>query len=420
MKLEYVASGCGGTKLLSDFVIADEEAKSVIDVYLKRLNDCDERHCFSFLFNALTEKALGKKMRNHYSDALYKIHADSGGLQEVTLGKKIADKNVIYQTQIDYSDVAMSFDEVPVIVPSTGVAINASGSKLFSNDLLRASARKSGENLRNQIRYFQSKNADARIFLILQGNSFESYQIWLDEIWDVIKDEDLSYVGGITSGAAALGMGAREDYDRAFYALHLDYPEPLKRKHYHVLGVGSIHRLIPFMLLPASQDCHISYDSTTFTKALFTASFYRNGTMQSFHADPKETVRMMMEGYNPYLSKYGLPELDDKDLLQFSVTAGGDRKEFLTDTETMVRFAHNRAGVIAGMTLQFYNDCNKVIDFGSHSVSYSGKRDKTFMADEAYSKIRDLNDYNEWKKNFGLYLSSNKVPTLENTQVFEL
>jgi len=60
-------------------------------------------------------------LKKYYKDSLYNIHADSGGLQAITLGKKIDSnlKTQVYNIQSQYADIGMSFDEIPITTTVT-------------------------------------------------------------------------------------------------------------------------------------------------------------------------------------------------------------------------------------------------------------------------------------------------------------
>ena len=50
-------------------------------------------------------------------------------------------------------------------------------------------------------------------------------------------------------GSAALGMGQLEDVKRAFYVTQMPYTRPF---HLHVLGVGALRRILPYICFSQS------------------------------------------------------------------------------------------------------------------------------------------------------------------------
>ena len=115
---EYVGSGTSYFKLMYEESYRPENLEVFAATY-GSLNNQHE-HKISLLYNAFTEKRTGPRLKEHYAKHLHTIHADSGGLQMITLGKTITDelKEDVYANQALNSDVAMCFDLIPVVVLS--------------------------------------------------------------------------------------------------------------------------------------------------------------------------------------------------------------------------------------------------------------------------------------------------------------
>ncbi len=88
VKFEYVASGLSFLRVnYSDTWSGDICDK--LNGILSNLRG-KHNHEFSFLYNAYTEKHLGEPFKNSFSGkGIKQVYADSGGLQMVTLGKKV-------------------------------------------------------------------------------------------------------------------------------------------------------------------------------------------------------------------------------------------------------------------------------------------------------------------------------------------
>src|SRR6185369_3616961 len=116
MKLEYVASGCNYTRLPTPGAYELPDNLRFLKEVFTVLNNVDgkKNHKFSLLYNAYCEKHFGPAFKKYYKDWIYSIHADSGGLQMVTLGVQNTPKlrQEVYENQALSSDVAMSFDEI--------------------------------------------------------------------------------------------------------------------------------------------------------------------------------------------------------------------------------------------------------------------------------------------------------------------
>jgi hypothetical protein len=276
MKFEYVASG------LSFLRVRFKESHS--GVAAARLNDIwallrgQHNHEFSFLYNAFIEKEFGEFFKNVYrGKGLNQIYADSGGLQMITLGKTITPqlKQDVYNNQGSYSDCAMSFDEIPVSLKSARSARSDTSSKYFDREKFEWCARESGRNIRDQIETFINMKSDARPFFIAQGNDLESYVRWTELAMEEIPKELHERIGGVALGAVALGTGTLEDCKRAFYYTQL--PLSQTTHHFHLLGVGSVSRLLPVIAMQnhaVYQNTLVSYDSTTHTSGVQMGRYY--------------------------------------------------------------------------------------------------------------------------------------------------
>jgi hypothetical protein len=276
MKFEYVASG------LSFLRVRFKESHS--GTTAARLNDIwallrgKHNHEFSFLYNAFIEKEFGEFFKGVYrGKGVNQIYADSGGLQMITLGKTITPqlKQEVYNNQGSYSDCAMSFDEIPVSLKSTRSSRSDTSSKYFDREKFEWCARESGKNIRDQIETFLKMKSEARPFFIAQGNDLESYVRWTELALEEIPKELHERIGGVALGAVALGTGTLEDCKRAFYYTQL--PLSQKTHHFHLLGVGSVSRLLPVIAMQnhsVYQGTLISYDSTTHTSGVQMGRYY--------------------------------------------------------------------------------------------------------------------------------------------------
>lgn len=276
MKFEYVASG------LSFLRVRFKESQ--VGDTAKRLNDMwsllrgQHNHEFSFLYNAFIEKEFGEFFRDVYrGNGVNQIYADSGGLQMITLGKTITPqlKQAVYTNQGNYSDCAMSFDEIPVSLKSERSARSDTSSKYFDRSKFEWCARESGKNIRDQIETFIKMGSKARPFFIAQGNDLDSYVRWTELALEEIPKELHEFIGGVALGAVALGTGTLEDCKRAFYYTQL--PLSKTTHHFHLLGVGAVSRLLPVIAMQhhdVYQNTLVSYDSTTHTSGVQMGRYY--------------------------------------------------------------------------------------------------------------------------------------------------
>jgi hypothetical protein len=275
---EYVGSGTSYFKLMYEESYRPENLEVFAATY-GSLNNQHE-HKISLLYNAFTEKRTGPRLKEHYAKYLHTIHADSGGLQMITLGKTITDelKEDVYANQALNSDVAMCFDLIPVVVLSERSERLDLENRRYDPSILEACARGTGKNLRRQIDYFDEKGSNAKPMLITQGNDYDSYMKWTEYVVKELTPYHISRIGGIAMGAAALGKGPLEDIKRAFYFTQL--PIELESRHLHLLGVGSVYRMLPNIVFIQNGMYHnveLSYDSTTHTSGVTQGRYYISG-----------------------------------------------------------------------------------------------------------------------------------------------
>jgi hypothetical protein len=276
--LEYVISGTSYMRLTNPSVSRDPINSAIVsnlfDVILKNKNS----HTTSLLYNAFTESGFGSRF-DPYKNNIKNIHADSGGLQMITLGKTITDelKDKVYENQAKYSDVGMCFDEIPIVIANTSGKSdrNAVNDRYFDSVNFETYARQTGKNIKRQLEVFENHNSKCKPFVILQGNCYDTYMQWYDYVMDEIPSSEYSRLGGIALGGAALGTGPLEDVQRAFIASQIPWHE--EKMHLHILGVGSIRRLLPYLIFVQNgmyDRMQISYDSTTHSRAVETGLYY--------------------------------------------------------------------------------------------------------------------------------------------------
>jgi hypothetical protein len=228
------------------------------------------------LFNAHTETNFGTHIRKNDNFGFKKIYADSGGLQIVTLGKQIDDsiKASIYETQ-KVSDYAMCFDEIPTVSLESGTAGRASVSdKLYQPERATECAIKTALNIKDQCQ--QLKSSDTSVFYIIQGNTSDDMVQWFDDGATVM--DDYSKIGGLALADTCMGNGTLETIEMiaAYNSIYTKYGADIVKNHIHLLGVGSVSRLLPVIyskeaLLP--KDITISFDSTSFSMTYMMGKF---------------------------------------------------------------------------------------------------------------------------------------------------
>lgn len=275
MQVEYIASGLSFTRITEPSFTNIDGCTHAVNKLIDKMRD--DGTVISALFNAYTEAKFGPRLQEHYR-AFNNVFADSGGLQVVTLGKQIDDslKNDIYGIQGQYSSVAMSFDEIPVRTTKEGGSKRGdNSSRLFDYDMIEPCAKKSGQNLDQQIEAFKAMGSGSKPMLIAQGNCRHTIAQWVDIVYKEVKPENRKHIHGIAFAFSSLGPGMLEAVETcAAYGLieHEDI-----KKNIHLLGVGALKKLVPYIECFKSgffdPDTNLSIDSTSHSQSVVMGFF---------------------------------------------------------------------------------------------------------------------------------------------------
>lgn len=275
IKLEYVASGLSHTKITYQIVNNDPRLMKLFCSVARKLNSKYDTQKFGVLYNALTESKFYEvleRIRPHINS----VHSDSGGLQIAQQNKILTNtlEKKIYSSQINKSDVAMSFDDMPIkVIDGPGDAKTMMSMKRFiSEDVVRA-GESSGKNIRRQIEYFvEHRDSNSyyhtRPLIVIQGNSDDDFKRYFDSIMSQIPQSLWKNIGGYAIAGSSIGIGTLEALDSIYSFAGLDKPTEISKK-IHLLGYGSIKRLMPIIIaenMGVITDYDISYDSTSHTR----------------------------------------------------------------------------------------------------------------------------------------------------------
>jgi hypothetical protein len=294
-KLDYVVSGTSYMRFSNPSVAKDETNSQIINMLIDKLVTDVHSHKFSMLYNAHTESSFGDRF-TVYKPHVNEIHADSGGLQIVTQGMVITDelKDKVYENQAKWADVGMCFDEIPVILTGGKSDRNDTKARFFDFENYEELARKTGRNVKRQLEIFDKAGSTCKPYIILQGNCIDTYLRWYELLMEEVPSEWHDRIGGVAMGAAALGTGPLEDVKRAFIASEIAKIWPQEIMHLHVLGVGSIRRMLPYLVFCQNglyDNVEISYDSTTHSRAVETGLYYMGKGTTKFNS-VQETVQL--------------------------------------------------------------------------------------------------------------------------------
>ena len=407
--LEYILSGTSYIGLNSNKYVP--ESRAVFEQVMAVVEKNTE-HKFGVLFNALVEKKNGENIKKYLDGVVNSIHADSGGLQMVTLGLKSGDEEKlnVYKTQAEYCDIAMSFDEIPVIASKSSTTDY--GGRTYDESLLEMSAVKTGQNLLKQIEYFNSVGTSAKPLMIVQGNCYDTYMRWTDAVMSQIPQDMRDCIGGVAIGAAALGSGDLEEVEKSIIMANL----PGNFNHYHILGVGSISRLLPTLVLMRGgvfDGKHISYDSTTHSSntARGTYQRYYNDYIKLVSYPTGEEMPVHHAVLDDMCSIIGdLGGIASRELyLECMLNGGG----YFTEMDRAKDFNIGRTALCIASIINFCRNVEDIIDPKNDFSRFTNNR--SYL--ESFSTVRTKSDYDYWFRHVGRFLKSNRVESKDDSNL---
>ena len=271
MKIEYVISGLTYFKIAMKQIHGNEPLIEDVSTVFRKFNEHYKDNKLSLLFNAFTEDDFQDIVPAYGADT----YVDSGGLQIITQKTAVLNddtKEGIYKVQTK-GDFAMCFDEIPLYIDDSKKGASARtdmDGKVIIGDEVYDKGVATGVNIKNQIEAFKRLGSDTKVFVILQGNTPQDWLDFCDGIFSQIPTEYYDHIEGLSIADTCIGNGILEAADMISIIPKLNCPDVFKKR-LHLLGVGSINRLIPILvmieagLLP--EDTHISYDSTSISSS---------------------------------------------------------------------------------------------------------------------------------------------------------
>lgn len=262
--IEYCTSGflgftgAGGMIKFSEETGKDNYVDYIVESmnYLKDMF-CDKGVDFSVMYNAQYEQKDGYMMEMLRNKGMkLEIMSDSGGLQVLTRGLDLEkEKPGIFVSQGTYSDLAMSFDEMPILlVGDQGYQSSHFGNKKATNkyyvkELAYIKGKESSKNVVEQIEEFRKQGTKTKVLLILQGHLLEDYDEYARGVYELIPEEYYDSIHGISMGATAFQQ--YDDLVDVYMRLQRDLKHVPKQhlKQVHLLGSGTIDRIFPLLIM---------------------------------------------------------------------------------------------------------------------------------------------------------------------------
>jgi hypothetical protein len=423
--LEYVISGPAYLRLGAE-QCNDPETLEMIKDMISRTVHQKNGHNFSLLYNGFTEKNFGKKLQK-FRPVVKNIHADSGGLQIITRGLQNTPetRDKVYENQGTYADIGMSFDEIPVKSTSaSGVSSKIDTKRRYADmENFKSYASQTGKNLTDQINRFDSMNSNCRPFAIMHGSNADTYAEWAETILKEVPSNLHHRIGGVAMGSAALGMGPLEDVKRAFYVTAVPFERPF---HLHVLGVGALKRILPYLLFSQTglyKDIDISYDSTTHSMSLDNGLFYFSHCKKSSPSDyggssvkmgrPFSNIyRTVTEEINNVCGTQYEPEEYHK-LMNISVG------EYVDKGGKFIDIMRARLGFILTNVHNFTYDVTNLLNDKEKFLGFC--KDKNCENDYAtLFDVKNNDDFEHWEKHVGRFMDSEPVNSVAPSSLEDL
>jgi len=216
-----------------------------------------------------------------------------------------------------------------------------------------------------------------------------------------IPQDKHKYIGGVAMGAAALGTGSLEDIERAFYFSQL----PIENNNYlHVLGIGSLKRLIPYIIFIQNglyDGVRLSYDSTTHTSGVaFGHYFTKDSGLVSFN-------RTFTKEYHTfYEDTMNILDISDLNVEQYHKLMNASAKKHDNDHQ----FFRCTAGFIMSSITNFIKELDKVVESKTKLLHIANDADFHAPARHLY-EVKTKADFDHWYSNFRNYVPSKRVPS---------
>jgi hypothetical protein len=303
----------------------------------------------------------------------------------------------------------MSFDAIPVVTLDGGRSDRLDlSNRRFDPSKLEEAGRASGKNIRKQIEFFLSEKTQAKPYLIAQGNCYDSYMKWIEYIKDELPADYIQHIGGIAMGAAALGKGTLEDIKRAFYFTQL--PIDIPNRNMHLLGVGSINRMVPNVVFVQNglyDGVKISYDSTTHTiGGPIWGRYYKS------EGDTYEITRSFTNTYTQILAdiQKNFPGVYETDVQSFFEAMNTPTREY-QKKHGSADFAIQSFMIFCASTIKNFVAQLDEVSHDRKKLLQLVKPSNRNYVNSLYN-VKSVSDFDHWMKHISRFVDSEPVEVL--------
>lgn len=379
------------------------------------LKEIDYPMIVSLLFNAFTERKFGPRIALGNGYGFDRIYSDSGGLQIITRGMTITPelKRQVYAVQ-SKTDLAMCFDHIPVRAESAGHR-QSTLNKTFHFEDFEKCAIETAENIKEQIETFIKLGCKTKAFFIVQGNTLDDMMLWFKIATDVIPWDYWERIQGIAIGGACMGTGQLEDIEKliAYGRLKEEFDPHYVRNHLHILGVGSINRLYPLVILRNTgfigPEDHVSYDSSTLSMAYIYGTFQdANGGFIKSSPLWEDTFKFYYNKVGMILKQFGFTQSELDEFYPYMVSDMlCHKKVYAKDENDRLRLASHCIKCLANIF--------QIKEF-THSMYDMNLRWDTDTSPIGMLKnVKTVDDFNRWKSQYGHAVPSQRITRKGNS-----
>lgn len=375
----------------------------------EELKEIDYPMMISILFNAFTEKNYLERILTSGKFGFDRVYADSGGLQMITLGLTANHqaKQDVYAIQAK-TDLAMCFDEIPI---KNEKMVGRAGylDKVFMYEDHAKCAKETCYNVMQQIDYFRKVESQTKVFFIVQGNTYSDMSEWFEIATKTIPKDYWDHIGGLAIGGVCLGYGQREDVEKiAIYRqLRDDFGVEYTKKHLHILGVGSVMRLQPLIILRNTglvpEDTHVSYDSTTLSMAYTYGNFMdKDGDIQRDTPLWEKNFRHYYDTITPIYLDYGYTQDEIDSYYNRTVKDMLCHEKIYSDHEDdRLRVFHHCFSALSNV--------HQIINFTHNLYRIYKNWDKGNDPIGMLKVVKSIDDFYEWEKVYGPLVPSKRL-----------
>lgn len=386
----------------------------------EELKEIDYPMMISILFNAFTEKNYMERILTSGKFGFDRVYADSGGLQMITLGLTANHqaKQEVYAIQAQ-TDLAMCFDEIPI---KNEKMVGRAGylDKVFMYEDHAKCAKETCYNVMQQIDYFRKVGSSTKVFFIVQGNSYSDMSEWFEIATKMIPADYWDHIGGLAIGGVCLGYGQREDVEKIviYRQLRDDFGVEYTKKHLHILGVGSVMRLQPLIILRNTglvpEDTHVSYDSTTLSMA------YTYGNFMNKDGDIPRDTPLWQKGFREYYDAitpiyldYGYTQKDIEIYYDRIVTDMLCHEKIYSDHEDdRLRVFHHCFAALSNV--------HQIINFTHNLHNLYVNWDRGSDPIGMLKLVKDIDSFYEWEKVYGSRVPSKRLTRKKSSLLEEM